>query len=120
MLFKMLGIEHIYELNRGAMNKPRQIFITQSKILANKVEEYFEKLMGSLATVGKSREELRALRKQRVYGQNEHDKDLVDVEEEYARSNDLPVRFSLLEDKHFPLFITYDQVRKLDSVCCPC
>ena len=49
MLFKMLGIERAYAQKAGAglaVVKPRQIFVTQSRVLATRVEEYFAKLRG--------------------------------------------------------------------------
>jgi len=35
---------------------------------------------------------------------------LIDVDDEENWRDDLPKQFSLLEEKHFPLFITYDKV----------
>ena len=35
---------------------------------------------------------------------------LIDVDDEENWWDDLPKQFSLLEEKHFPLFITYDKV----------
>ena len=51
MLFKMLGIERAWVMHSGEdIPKPRQLFVTQSRVLAGKVEEYFLKLLDSLAT----------------------------------------------------------------------
>ncbi len=65
MLFKMLGIERAYTLRKDSMRKPRQIFVTQSRVLAGKVEEYFSKLLDSLATADKTKEELATMIKHR-------------------------------------------------------
>ena len=35
---------------------------------------------------------------------------LIDLDDEGNWRDDLPKQFSLLEEKHFPLFITYDKV----------
>ena len=62
MLFKMLGIERAWESHRETMPKPRQLFVTQSRVLAEKVEEYFAKLLESLATASHEVHEQTALR----------------------------------------------------------
>ena len=91
------------------MTKPRQLFVTQSRMLAEKVEEYFSKLMESLAMASKSLQELADIAKNRQVQQEQEG--LVDLDDEDNWRNDLPDRFSLLEDKHFPLFITFEKVR---------
>jgi ATPase subunit of ABC transporter with duplicated ATPase domains len=105
MLFKMLGIQRIWETYPEMGPKPRQIFITQSRVLALKVEEYFEKLMSSLKAAACSAEELRT--RQRDI---EQDNDLMDQDDNQQWRSDLPERFSELSQEHFPLFITYDRV----------
>jgi hypothetical protein len=108
MLFKMLGIERAHALDPEDVAKPRQLFVTQSQKLATKVQEYFQTLMESLAAASQSQEELNeAVRKK----QSQDDKlSLVDDDEEYELSNELPNKFSLLQDEHFPLFCTFDHV----------
>lgn len=110
MLFKMLGIERAYELRRDSMSKPRQIFVTQSRMLAGKVAEYFAKLLESLSAAAYSPEKLKQLAQQKKSPQEE-DEVLVDEDDEVNWRSDLPRKFSLLEDKHFPLFLTFDRVR---------
>jgi len=105
MLFKMLGIERAWKQFPDMWDKPRQIFITQSRVLATKVEEYFSKLMLSLETASCSPEELRKM------GKNaEKDTELIDLDDIDQWRPDLPRRFSELTDANFPLFITYDRV----------
>jgi len=108
MLFKMLGIERAYLLRKETMSKPRQIFVTQSRVLAGKVDEYFQKLLESLNASNKSREELVQLAaKRRV----EHETGgLVDLDDDDHWRSDLPAKFSDLRDEHFPLFLTFDKV----------
>ena len=106
MLFKMLGIQRIWEKYPDMGPKPRQIFITQSRVLALKVEEYFAKLMSSLEAAACSPEELRTRQKDA-----DQDNDLMDQDDNQQWRSDLPERFSELLDEHFPLFITYDRVR---------
>ena len=106
MLFKMLGIERAWKQFPDMWDKPRQIFVTQSRVLATKVEEYFSKLMLSLETASYSPEELRKM------GKNvEQDPGLIDLDDIDQWRPDLPRNFSELTDDNFPLFITYDRVR---------
>ena len=106
MLFKMLATQRTWQQYPGMRPKPRQVFITQSRVLATNVEEYFAKLMSSLETGAYSPEELRL---------TEQEIDLVPQEDNQQWRSDLPERFSELTDEHFPLFITYDRVRILLS-----
>ena len=105
MLFKMLGIQRIWQRYPDMAPKPRQLFITQSRVLASKVEEYFAKLMSSLEAAAYSPEELR-MREKDV----EQEDGLADQDDNQQWRSDLPERFSELQDEHFPLFITYDRV----------
>lgn len=108
MLFKMLGIERAFKLKQGSMDKPRQIFVTQSRVLASKVEEYFSKLLDSLSTAGRSTQELVQLAKEQKSQSGEHG--LIDPDDDIHWQADLPSKFSLLKDEHFPLFLTFDRV----------
>ena len=108
MLFKMLGIERSWGMHSGEdIPKPRQLFVTQSRVLAGKVEEYFLKLLDSLATASLTPREIAKLVKEKQ-SQNE-DGLLIDLDDDTRWRNDLPERFSQLEDRHFPLFITFDK-----------
>ena len=91
--------------------KPRQLFVTKSPVLATKVEQYFLKLMESLSTASRSPQELKQMAINRI----KVEEDLIGEDDEEDWRNDLPKKFSLLEDEHFPLFITFDRVR---IVCC--
>jgi hypothetical protein len=102
MISKMLAIHQQYPDMR---QKPRQIFITQSRVLASKVEEYFAKLALSPDAGAHSPEELRM-----TESVVEQEADMVNQEDNKRWRSDLPGRFSELQDEHFPLFITYDRV----------
>ncbi|OAX31996.1 hypothetical protein K503DRAFT_727462, partial [Rhizopogon vinicolor AM-OR11-026] len=104
MLFKILGIQRAWEMSALDMPKPRQIFVTKSRVLATKVEEYFTKLLESLALAGYTLQELAKLKAQSVQV------DLVDLDDTPESQMNIPMRYSELEDKHFPLFITFDRV----------
>ncbi len=107
MLFKMLGIERAWEAHRDMMPKPRQLFVTQSRVLAEKVEEYFAKLLESLASAGRSPTELRDFAERQ---KNREEQGLVDRDEEVYWRGDLPKRYGALKEEHFPMFLTYDHV----------
>jgi hypothetical protein len=108
MLFKMLGIERAYVMRKDSMPKPRQIFVTQSRVLAGKVEEYFSKLLDSLSTAERTREELAQFVKNKRQ-QNEEGL-MIDIDDDQTWRADLPSRFSQLRDENFPLFLTFDRV----------
>ncbi|KAH6917673.1 hypothetical protein BKA70DRAFT_1178689 [Coprinopsis sp. MPI-PUGE-AT-0042] len=115
MLFKMLGIERAYGIQSEqseAARKPRQIFVTQSRVLATRVEEYFGKLLESLAAAKKSRKELRTIAKEKN-NQNEETSFLFDADDDVTWKASLPDKYSLLEDRHFPLFLTYEKLAQL-------
>ena len=105
MLFKMLGIEHAWKQFPDMWDKPRQIFVTQSRILATKVQEYFSKLMLSLEAASYSPEELQKMAKN-----IEEEMEFIDLDDMDQWRPDLPRKFSELTEVNFPLFITYDQV----------
>jgi hypothetical protein len=111
MLFKMLGIERAWAMLGGDGPRPRQLFVTQSRVLAEKVEEYFTKLLQSLAISSCSLQELAEMAKTRK--DNQAEEMMVDRDDEINWRGDLPTRFSQLEDKHFPLFVNFDRVSYL-------
>ena len=104
MLFKMLGIQRAWEMevSGSGMPKPRQIFVTKSSVLATKVEEYFTKLLESLALAEHSPEDLKRMQARST------EPGLVDADD--TDRADIPQKYSLLEEKHFPLFVTFDKV----------
>ena len=106
MLFKMLSIQRTWQQYPDIRPKPRQVFITQSRVLAMKVDEYFAKLMSSLEAAAYSPEELREIEKDA-----EREIEFIDQDDNKQWRPDLPERFSELLDENFPLFITYDRVR---------
>ena len=113
MLFKMLAIQRTWQQYPDMRPKPRQVFVTQSRVLATKVEEYFAKLMWALEAAVYSPEELRMMDKD-----IEQEIEFVDQDDNEQWRSDLPERFSKLSDEHFPLFITYDRVRMSVSPKC--
>jgi hypothetical protein len=103
MMYKMLGLERTA---RTTGEKVRQVFITQSKVLAEKVEESFNNMIQSYSGDLLSAEE----RQWRAMMKKHSEKHLVEFDAEDDSFSNLPARFSDLEDKHFPLFLTFDKV----------
>ena len=104
MMYKMLGIERTA---RTTGEKVRQVFITQSKVLAEKVEESFNNMIQSYSGDLLSAEE----RQWRAMMKKHSEKHLVELDAEDDTFSNLPACFSDLEDKNFPLFVTFDKVR---------
>ncbi|KAI6165390.1 hypothetical protein EDD17DRAFT_225914 [Pisolithus thermaeus] len=109
MLFKMLGIQRAWQLQSAGsgMPRPRQIFVTKSPVLADKVEEYFVKLMDSLSLAVCTLEELAKLPSRNM------DRGLVDNDDVPDAQSGIPQRYSELEDHHFPLFLTFDRLARM-------
>ncbi|KAJ6573822.1 hypothetical protein DFH09DRAFT_1361892 [Mycena vulgaris] len=101
MLYKMLLIEaSSSESSAPKTIKSRQLFVTQSRILADKVGEHFGKLLGGHRPSAVS-ENVKAAKKA--------DRALV-VDEERDWRSDLPRKYSDLQDTDFPLFVSFDQL----------
>ncbi|KIK41852.1 hypothetical protein CY34DRAFT_84670 [Suillus luteus UH-Slu-Lm8-n1] len=107
MLFKILGIQRAWELSPPDMPKPRQIFVTKSRMLATKVEEYFMRLSESLAMAGYTLPEIAKLKAQSI------EDDLFDHDDTPESQMNVPAKYSQLGDNHFPLFVTFDQLAKM-------
>ena len=103
MLFKMLNVEQSSPMFSD--RKIRQVFITQSRILAERVEEYYVKLVqgfvaGERGGMDTARRVLRP----------QAEKGLIELDDEDDIQSGLPQKFSELTDDHFPLFLTFDKV----------
>ncbi|KAG1759881.1 hypothetical protein EDD22DRAFT_992573 [Suillus occidentalis] len=107
MLLKILSIQRAWQMSAIDMPKPHQIFVTKSRVLATKVEEYFMKLLKSLALAGYTWQELAKMKAQSVQ------EGLVDLDDLPKSHMNIPMKYSELEDKHFPLFATFDQLAKM-------
>lgn len=109
MLFKMIALERAAEQSRI---KIRQVFVTQSRVLAGRVEEYFNKLVSTARTASGSAASDGGGDGQPPHQASTKTKDeLLDLDDEADDDERLPGRWSELQDHHFPLFVTFDQVR---------
>ncbi|KAF9224470.1 hypothetical protein BS17DRAFT_766503 [Gyrodon lividus] len=95
------GEARAWEMQTYGMPKPRQVFVTKCRVLATKVEHYFTKLSESLALAGYSLKELKKMKTEAGS---------VDVDDISEDQGGIPQRYSALEEKHFPLFVTFDNV----------
>jgi hypothetical protein len=106
MLYKMLLIEASSESSSQEISKSRQLFVTQSPILAEKVSEHFSKLV---------RGHRPSIVSENVKAAKKADRALVHKDEESDRRSDLPKKYSDLQDTDFPLFVSFDQVNSITS-----
>ena len=82
------------------------MFVTQSRVLAERVQEYYTKLAYSSAASDRTEGEI----KQRATQRSQAEKELIELDDEDDSQSGLPKRFSELTDGHFPLFLTFDKV----------
>jgi hypothetical protein len=97
----MLMIEASSEMSAPGTRKMRQLFVTQSRTLADKVGEHFAKLLGGYRPSAVS-ENMKAAQKA--------DRALADREEDNDWQSDLPKKYSDLQDADFPLFVSFERV----------
>lgn len=104
MVFKLLGIEMNGRQSQQKRVTPklRQIFLTQSHVLASRVSDYYEQLIQAIDSTSS------------ISSRSNHASgNLLELDENNDQRTDLPAKFSGLEDKHFPLFVTFDQIRRM-------
>jgi hypothetical protein len=107
IIFKIFGIERAWQ-NQGCVGpRPRQLFVTKSRLLAEKVERDYVGLLYSLSAgpdaplYARERiERWNSRRKKNIFNPDDMD----------DGRDDLPEKFSELRDKDFPLFLTMDTV----------
>ncbi|KAG8931121.1 hypothetical protein FRC00_000876, partial [Tulasnella sp. 408] len=99
MVFRMIGLDVAAKKSGQTL---RQVFVTQSRTLARKVRLYCAQLMQTEtdAVIASAPKPAQGL-------------SLLDMDENAEEEGVLPAKFSELDDSHFPLFVTYDQLCKL-------
>lgn len=111
MIFKMLANERTWvDLYQGTMGKPRQLFMTQSHVLAQKVEEYFARLMQGFATENLSMSELKKMATASPLKRQAARMRMVNADEVARWNATGPTRYGDLKDSDFPMFLTFDRV----------
>ncbi|KAG2048327.1 hypothetical protein BDR06DRAFT_976091 [Suillus hirtellus] len=107
MLFKILGIQRAWQTSAVDMPKPRQIFVTKYRVLATRAKECFTKFLELLALADYTLEELAKMKAQSVQ------EGLVDLDDLSKSQMNIPMKYSKLEDEHFPLFVTFDRLAQM-------
>ncbi|KAI0079050.1 hypothetical protein K474DRAFT_1770489 [Panus rudis PR-1116 ss-1] len=111
MLFKIVALERTWDIMRSPedpITRPRQLFITQSDVLAKKVEEYFVKLWASSTAANRTAKESVLLARKT---QNARSRGLIPRNE--MSRDDIPTSFKQLTDDHFPLFLSTNELYNL-------
>ncbi|KAH9172875.1 hypothetical protein EDB89DRAFT_2229121 [Lactarius sanguifluus] len=110
IVLKIFGIERAWQ-NRGSVgSRPRQLFITKSQLLANKVEHDYTNLLFSLSA-GQNMPQY--VRERIQHWDSRRRNKILDLDDADGTRDDLPEKFSELQDGHFPLFITVDTLWSL-------
>lgn len=84
--------------------RPRQIFVTRSRVLSEKVQEQYEGLLRSHESGRRGDRGAESAPNYRSL------QDILDAGDEDHWQVDLPRRFSQLSDENFPLFLSSDRV----------
>ena len=107
IVFKIFGIERAWQ-NQGCIGpRPRQLFITKSRLLAEKVKRDYVSLLYSLSTGPDAPLYVR----ERIQRWNSRRKSVIfNPDDTDGKRDDLPKNFSELRDSDFPLFLTMDAV----------
>lgn len=87
-------------------NPLRQLFVTRSRVLTQHIARNYQGLAEFSEIGTKTRDELAAIRE----NNERQGRELVEFDNEVDLRDDLPDRFSRLEESHFPLFISFDKV----------
>jgi hypothetical protein len=83
------------------------LFVTKSRLLAEKVERDYVSFLHSLSTGSK---ELQYVRERIQRWNTRRKKAIFNPDDLGGKRDDLPERYSQLSDEHFPLFVTMDTV----------
>ena len=109
IVFKMFGIERAWQ-NQGCVGpRPRQLFVTKSRLLTEKVERDYVSLLHSLSA-GPDSEVLQYVHERIQRWNSRRKKEIFNPDDTEGRRDDLPEKYSELRDDHFPLFVTMDTV----------
>ncbi|KAM5542262.1 hypothetical protein V8D89_004135 [Ganoderma adspersum] len=99
MMYKIVSIERGWTASAWGLMKPRQLFVTRSRMLVGEVQRTTDQLIESFRLAELSHEELKDIRNRQ--GELEQHRQA------------LPKQWSKLEDYHFPLFIAFDKLLDL-------
>jgi hypothetical protein len=107
IVFKIFGIERAWQNRESVGPRPRQLFITKSQLLADKVEHDYVNLLFSLSA---GPDTPQYIHDRIQYWKSRRKNNILDPDDAEGTRNDLPEKYSELQDHHFPLFLTVDTV----------
>ncbi|KAH9065001.1 hypothetical protein EDB87DRAFT_1756197 [Lactarius vividus] len=105
IVFKIFGIERAWHNRGGVGPRPRQLFVTKSQLLADKVEHDYVNLLFSLS---EDPDTPQYICDRVQLWKSRRRNNVLDPDDSQGMRDDLPEKFSKLQDDHFPLFITVD------------
>ncbi|KEP48194.1 UvrD/REP helicase amino-terminal domain protein [Rhizoctonia solani 123E] len=108
LIYKMRAIKQA--VTALEEKEKRQLFVTRSPVLARHVESSFRGLVDSATIANKTPEELAEMAK---IQENRPAPALVEFDSEVDLRKDLPARYSLLKEDHFPLFLSFERLCSL-------
>ncbi|KAI9510706.1 hypothetical protein F5148DRAFT_1177323 [Russula earlei] len=113
IVFKIFGIDRAWQ-NQGCVGpRPRQLFVTKSRLLAEKVERDYVSLLYSLSAAPDSSDSPLFVRERIQRWNSRRKRETFNPDDTDNGRDDLPEKFSELRDSHFPLFLTMDTVSSL-------
>src|SRR5258707_1817926 len=113
IIFKIFGIERAWQSQGCVVPRPRQLFVTKSRLLAEKVERDYVSLLYSLSAGPDAPLYVR----ERIQRWNTRRKKVIfNPDDTEGERDDLPQKFSELRDSDFPLFLTMDTVSTAHSM----
>ncbi|RHZ88681.1 hypothetical protein Glove_21g295 [Diversispora epigaea] len=121
IMFRQISSYQIDQLNiTSSLNgycenfHKRQIFITVSYNLCRRVEKYFNGLLEAVAFARKTAADYNEyVRKREESDEIEEKDEILEEDDEEEELSKIPNSFRLLNDNHFPLFITYEKFSKM-------
>ncbi|RPD59351.1 hypothetical protein L226DRAFT_617323 [Lentinus tigrinus ALCF2SS1-7] len=105
MMYKIIAIMRGSELWNIERAKPRVMFVTRSSMLADQVHSMTSQLLEAFRLATLAEDELEGIGEQRAQSSTPASAQLGG-----KRRHGLPKRWSALEEKHFPLFVTVDEL----------
>ena len=97
MMYKIVSVERSWWTSSWELPRPRQLFVTRSGELSRQVQRLVRQILESFRLADLTEQELADIWKNQA------------EPAEYSRP--LPTKWSELEDDHFPLLISFNNVR---------
>ncbi|KAI1785405.1 hypothetical protein LXA43DRAFT_132191 [Ganoderma leucocontextum] len=99
LIYKIVSVERAWWTSSWDLPKPRQLFVTRSGMLSRQVQRTVNQILESFKLANLTQEELVDIWRSQV--------------QPAEQCRPLPMKWSELEDGHFPLLISFDELRDL-------